>query len=215
MNRLEARLVELNEALLNLSSGKKIDEALLTQAQHIVAGGKINTGPGNDTVIINQGDNNGCECPPGPPGPPGPTGPEGPPGPQGLPGDEGPQGPPGEPGATGPQGEPGPIGPPGPPGECTCKCSTTLVSQDYVVKMDDYYIGVNSSGPVTITLPDDCTDCHQIIVKAEMGPPLGNRKITIITTGTSYIDGVVQEYIIEVPFQSVQFICRGGNWYVI
>ena len=206
MNGLDARLVELNEALLNLASGKKVDDALLKQAQRVVAGGRIDTGPGNDTVIINQGDNNDCKCPPGPTGPQGdqgPTGPSGPPGPSGPSGE------------SGTPGESGPTGPTGPPGECTCKCSTTLVSQDYTAKMDDYYIGVNSSGPVTITLPSNCTDCQQIIVKAEMGPPLGNRKVSIITTGTTYIDGVVQEYVIEVPFQSVQFLCRDGNWYII
>lgn len=201
MNSLEARLIEMNEALLKLSSGERPTEEMLQRARQVLAGATmpIDTGPGNDTVIINQGDNNGCECPPGPQGEPGPPGPQGPSGPAGEPG---------------PQGEPGPIGPPGPPGECSCQCSTTLVSQDYTAQMDDYYIGVNSDGPVTITLPSDCTDCQQIIVKAEMGPPLGNRKITIISTD-GLIDGVVREYVIEVPFQSVQFICRGGNWYVI
>lgn len=194
MNSLEARLVELNEALLNLAAGRKIDDNLLRQAQHAIAGGQVNTGPGNDTVIINQGDNNDCkECPPGPPGP---------------------EGPPGPPGESGPQGEPGPVGPPGPPGECTCECSSILVSQDYTATLDDYYIGVNSTGPITITLPPDCSDCHEIIVKAEMGPPLGNRKITITTTDGSTIDGT-DSYVIEVPYQSLNILCRGGNWWII
>ena len=212
MNGLDARLVELNEALLNLASGKKVDDALLKQAQRVVAGGRIDTGPGNDTVIINQGDNNGCECPPGPPGPPGP---------QGEPGPEGPPGPPGEDGQTGepgPPGEPGPIGPPGPPGQCTCECKRILVSQNYTATLDDYYVGVNSTGPVTITLPSDCDNSCEIIVKAEMGPPLGNRKITIVPafddSTVSLIDGE-EKYVIEVPYQSVHLICRGGNWWII
>ena len=214
MNALEARLIELNDALLKLSDKREVpNDALLEQARQVLSGGAysplIDTGPGNDTVIINQGDDNGdCkQCPPGPPGPQGEPGPPGPPGPAG------------EAGGIGPPGPPGSEGPPGPPGNCSCQCSATLVSQDYTATVDDYYIGVNSLGPVTITLPADCRDCHEIIVKAEMGPPLGNRKITItafdqgMTEGNT-IDGK-DEYIIEVPYQSVNLICRGGNWWII
>ena len=195
MDSLERKLVELNQALLSLQLGKPVDDELIKQAQYFIAGGgKIHTGPGNDTVIINQGDNNGCECPPGPPGP---------------------QGPPGPTGATGPQGEPGPVGPPGPPGECSCECQAIVVSQDYTATLDDYYIGVNSTGPVTITLPPDPTGCQQIIVKAEMGPPLGNRKITITTSDGSLIDGE-EEYVMEVPWQSVKLITGGDDgWFII
>jgi hypothetical protein len=121
---------------------------------------------------------------------------------------EGPPGPPGEP------GPPGPPGPPGEPGVCTCKCKSILVSEDYTATCDDYYIGVNSNEPVTITLPETCTDCCEIIVKAEMGPPLGNRKVTVTTTDGSYIDGI-DKYVMEVPYQSVNIICRGGDWHII
>ena len=139
---------------------------------------------------------------------------EGPPGPPGPPGDTGPQGPPGETGAQGPQGEPGAVGPPGPPGECDCKCKAILVTQNYSATSDDYYIGVTSSKPVTITLPSYCGDCQEIIVKAEMGPPLGNRKVTITTDDDSFIDDEAT-YILEVPYESVRLICRGGNWHII
>ena len=211
MDSLERRLVELNEALLRLNAGERVDSKLFDQARQVLSGASINTGPGNDTVIINKtinkGNNNGCdECPPGPPGEPGPEGPPGPPGPSGPPGEQG------------PPGEPGPPGPPGPPGECTCECSAILVSEDYTAQMDDYYIGVNSTGPVTITLPADCRDCHEIIVKAEMGPPLGNRKITILPSedgdNTSYIDGN-EGIVLQEPYESVRLICRGGNWWII
>jgi len=84
--------------------------------------------------------------------------------------------------------------------------------------VDDYYIGVNSLGPVTITIPADCDDFHEIIVKSEMGAPLGNRKITIIPpddgSTITLIDGQLS-YVIEVPYQSVNLICRGGNWWTI
>ena len=200
MDSLERRLVELNEALMKISSGIPVDPNLVEKARQTLSGQyipTINGGPGNDTIIINQGDNNApCNCPPGPPGPPGPQGPSGPAGEQG------------------PQGEPGPSGPSGPPGNCSCQCQTILVSQDYTATLDDYYIGVNSDGPVTITLPTDCDPCHEIIVKAEMGPPLGNRKITVTTSDSSLIDGAT-EYVIEVPYQSVDLICRGGNWWIV
>jgi hypothetical protein len=126
----------------------------------------------------------------------------------------GPQGPTGATGATGLPGEPGPIGATGATGNCSCECKAILVSEDYVAQLDDYYIGVNSLRPTTITLPRDCRDCQQIIVKAEMGPPLGNRKITIITSDGSTIDGA-DDYIIEVPYQSVHLICRGMEWWII
>ena len=112
------------------------------------------------------------------------------------------------------EGPPGPPGPPGEPGVCTCKCKSILVSDDYTATCDDYYIGVNSNEPVTITLPEDCIDCCEIIVKAEMGPPLGNRKVTVTTSDGSLIDDD-DEYIIEVPYDSINVICRGGDWHII
>lgn len=215
MDGHERRLIELQQALLELTKGNPPNEQMLKNAQLQIAGGKvpINTGAGNDTIIINEGDCN--ECPPGPPGPPGPQGEVGPPGEQGPPGDTGPQGPPGPPGEPGIDGEQGPIGPPGPPGECTCKCQAVVVSQDYTATLDDYYIGVNSTGPVTITLPTDPTDCQQIIVKAEMGPPLGNRKVTIVAGNSGLIDES-DKYVIEVPYQSVKLISGENNdWWII
>jgi hypothetical protein len=114
----------------------------------------------------------------------------------------------------GPQGPPGPEGPPGEPGVCTCKCKSILVSDDYTATCDDYYIGVNSDEPVTITLPEECTDCCEIIVKAEMGPPLGNRKVTITTSDGALIDGA-DDYIITVPYGTITVFCRGGDWHII
>jgi hypothetical protein len=207
MDSLQRRLVELNEALLKISAGQRPSQELLEQAQHVLAGGLagINTGSGNDTVVINQGNTNDCQCPPGPPGEQGPPGPPGPAGKAGEPG---------------PPGPPGPAGPPGPPGECACEFKRILVSEDYSAQVDDYYIGVDSTGPVTITLPSDCPDCGQIIVKAEMGPPLGNRKITIVThdDGSSLVVSTIDgnaSYVLTVPWESVTLICRDGDWYKI
>jgi ElaB/YqjD/DUF883 family membrane-anchored ribosome-binding protein len=47
-----------------------------------------------------------------------------------------------------------------------------------------------------------------------MGPPVGNRKVTVTTTDGSYIDGA-DKYVIEVPYQSVNLFCRGGDWHII
>jgi hypothetical protein len=206
MNDLEARLIQLNEALLNLAEGKKIPDEILRQARQALSGATINTGNGNDTVIINNPEDN-CECPPGPPGPQGEKGDTGEQGPQGEPGEAGPQGPPGPKGAKGDKGDKGE------PGECNC-CEEILVANDYAATYNDYYIGVNSNKPVTITLPEDPKDCFQLIIKAEMGPPLGNRKVTITTIDGSTIDGE-EEYVIEVPYGFLRVISRGGEWYII
>jgi hypothetical protein len=51
-------------------------------------------------------------------------------------------------------------------------------------------------------------------VKAEMKPPLGNRKITVVVEGGGTIDGY-SEYVIQVSNDSVHMICRDGNWWII
>jgi hypothetical protein len=220
MDSLERRLVELNEALLKLTNGTRPTKEMLEQAQRVLAGasGQINTGPGNDTVIINnQGTDNECKCPPGPPGSQGEKGDQGPIGPKGDKGDSGTEGPPGPPGEAGESGPPGPPGPPGtcdPVGDCGFKCKTILVSEDYTATVDDYYIGVNSTGPVTITLPPNIEDCREITVKSENKPPLGNRKITITTSDGSTIDGY-PDYVITVSHDYLKVIYRGNNWHII
>lgn len=213
MDTHHRKLIELNQALLKLHYGEKISDDLLQQAQYAIAGG-IDTGPGNDTVIINQGANNGTQCVQGIQGIQGTDGAQGTQGIQGL---QGLGGSSGEVGSQGLQGLDGPVGPIGPPGECTCQCKAILVSEDYTADSSDYYIGVNSDGPTVIELPCDVRDCLEIIVKAEMGPPLGNRKITIIPCQDSTackIDGE-DSYVIEVPYQSVNLIYRGGNWWIV
>jgi hypothetical protein len=168
--------------------------------------------PGSDLINV-VGGVPGPTGPTGPTGPggtgDGPTGPTGPTGPVGAGASTGPTGPTGPSGATGASGITGPTGAAG-----TCACNTVLIDSNYQATDTDYYIGVNATGPVTVTLPEDCADCQQIIVKAEMGPPLGNRKITITTSDGSMIDGDTA-YVIEVPYQSLKVICRGGEWHII
>lgn len=123
----------------------------------------------------------------------------------------GPPGPAGPPGPPGSEGPPGATGPPGPPG--TCDCIAKLVTSSYQAQDDDYYIGVNSDEPTTITLPL-VQECKRLVIKAEMGPPLGNRKITIVALGGALIDGAVN-YILETPYSSVSLQFNNGNWYII
>lgn len=242
MNNLESRLVELNAALLKMATNQGVDPSMIVKAYEATSGltyPSINTGGGNDTIIINQGDDNdssesagptGSIGPQGEPGPTGPqgeqgpagaTGPSGPAGEQGPPGPPGSQGPAGENGAageSGPQGQPGPTGPIGPTGECNCHSSRRVVSENYSAQTNDYYIGVNSRGPVTITLPANFNDNQQIVVKAEMGSDMDKKKITIVppSDGSTIIliDGAVK-YVMDESYESVTLICRGGNWWAI
>jgi hypothetical protein len=217
MDSSQRKLVELQEAILKLSMGEKANPNLIKQAQYSLAGGRIDTGPGNDTVIINQGADNGTQCVQGVQGTQGVQGPGGGEASQGIQGIQGLGGESGEAGSQGVQGLSGSVGPIGPTGECTCQCQAILVSEDYSADRDDYYIGVNSDGPTVIQLPCNSRDCDEIVIKAEMGPPVGNRKITIIPCQDSTackIDGD-DSYVIEVPYQSVKLIYRGGNWWII
>ena len=181
-----------------------LDEARLKQLM-VSVGPDLDLGPGNDTVIINNQEGGDCHVT-GPTGPTGPTGSSG----TGA-GSTGPQGPTGPTGTGG--GQTGATGPTGPSGTGCCG-TCILINADYQALSTDYYIGVNSQDPVTITLPADCVDCQQLIIKAEMGPPLGNRKVTVTTSDGSLIDDE-PEYVIEVPYQSVQVLCRGGEWHII
>lgn len=98
-----------------------------------------------------------------------------------------------------------------PPGQ---PCSAILVTTDYTVQSTDYYIGVTSTGPTNIFLPENPQDCIQLIIKADMSPPLGNRKVTIVAQGTSTIDGATT-HVLTVPYESVNLISQGNNWHVI
>ena len=215
MNPNEQRLLELNELIAQLNKPR----TGYTHQQLDLIRQVISAPIGVQSTVLQQGATDDQPRPPcpdecigatGPQGPNGDTGATGPQGEPGASGSTGSQGSVGDTGATGPQGEPGPIGATGATGNCSCKCSARVVSQDYNATVDDYYIGVNSTGPTTITLPTDSTDCQQIVVKAEMGPPMGNRKVTIVGP----IDGGTS-YVMEVPYESVSLLYRGSEWHII
>lgn len=92
--------------------------------------------------------------------------------------------------------------------------TTTLIESDYYASDVDHYIGVDCKKATTIVLPINPPDGKVIIVKAEMKPPLGNRRITIITADDSSIDGY-SNYIIQVSNEFVRLVYRGNGWHVI
>jgi hypothetical protein len=90
--------------------------------------------------------------------------------------------------------------------------NTTLIQKNYTATVDDYYIGVDSTSSVTITLPE-CEDGKQYIIKSEMKPPLLNRHIKIVSSDDSKFDGY-SELVIAVSHDSVWLIRHRGNWSV-
>lgn len=91
---------------------------------------------------------------------------------------------------------------------------TTIVDNDYAATAEDYYIGVDTKKAITITLPALPDDGKIIIVKAEMKPPLGNRRITIEASDGSSIDGY-SNFVICVSNEKARLIYRGHRWHVI
>lgn len=221
MDGLRRTLIEMNDLLTQSRRDARYNDQMI-QGQIL----RINSDDGDDLTIINQNFGGiGNECNPCPPGATGYTGSAGYTGSRGdigftgsagssSPGYTGSQGPDGSPGYTGSQGQLGPIGYTGSAGADAQQCTAILVSQDYTVNVGDYYIGVNSDGSVTITLPGSPPDCIEFIIKAQMGPPLGNRKVTITTSDGSTIDGGT-DYTLVIPYQSVNVISQGGNWWII
>lgn len=136
-------------------------------------------------------------------------------GPQGEQGAQGETGEKGEQGEQGIQGERGPQGPQGAPGYCAgCRNNTIVVGSTYRATSDDFYIGVDSEEPTTVYLPAEPVEGKIIIVKAEMKPPIGNRKITVKCLNSDLIDGYT-EYVIQVSYESVTVIYRGKAWHII
>ena len=93
---------------------------------------------------------------------------------------------------------------------------TTVTSSSYSIKYDDYYIGVNYAGDVTITLPKSDREGKKFVVKDELGEASrgANRYITIIPTGSDLIDGR-DRAILAFDYGSLTFIWKSNSWRVI
>lgn len=118
------------------------------------------------------------------------------------------EGPPGPAGPPGPEGPTGSDGPPGPPGSLVVPITT--IENDYTALSTDYFIGVITGAPYTITLPAG-PDGTTFIVKDVLGDASIN-PITILDAGL--IDGS-SNAIINTDFGSLTFIYNNGGWSIV
>lgn len=93
---------------------------------------------------------------------------------------------------------------------------TSVTSSSYTVTLNDYYIGVNYAGAVTITLPKADREGKVFIIKDELGEASKgtNRYITILPSGTDLIDGR-DRAILAFDYGSLTFIWKNNSWRVV
>ena len=182
MDDQERRLVELNESLLSLTKDRTMQSQAFLRKPMLV---NTPTQSQHSSITINNEIDDDCNiCPPGPQGETGPKG---------------------DTGETGPQG---PKGEQGEPGICEdCDCNTIGIAEDYAPSFGDYYIGVTTSDPITVTLPESPDDGQTYTIKGEVKKVV----ITITTTDSSKIDGN-QTIILRNPYDYVTIVYRGGKW---
>lgn len=87
--------------------------------------------------------------------------------------------------------------------------TTVVTTPTYTVQDNDYYIGVNYAGPVTITLPITPDSGRMIIIKDEDGDAETN-PITVVGT----VDNDSGGFIIQINNGGVQLIYRNG-WRIV
>jgi hypothetical protein len=93
---------------------------------------------------------------------------------------------------------------------------TSVTTSSYTVKPQDYYIGVNYAGAVTITLPNADREGKIFVIKDELGEASKgtNRYITVLPTGSDLIDGR-DRAILAYDYGSLTFIWKSNSWRVI
>ena len=93
---------------------------------------------------------------------------------------------------------------------------TSVTTSSYNVSLNDYYIGVNYSGAVTITLPNADREGKVFIIKDELGEASKgtNRYITILPTGSDLIDDR-NRAILAYDYGSLTFIWKNNSWRVV
>ena len=93
---------------------------------------------------------------------------------------------------------------------------TSVNTSSYTIKPQDYYIGVNYAGAVTITLPRADREGKIFVVKDELGEASQgtNRYITILPTGSDLIDGE-NRAILAFDYGSLTFIWKSNSWRVV
>lgn len=92
---------------------------------------------------------------------------------------------------------------------------TSVSSSSYSVTLNDYYIGVNYAGAVTITLPKADREGKIFIIKDELGEASKgtNRYITILPSDSDLIDGR-DRAILAFDYGSLSFIWKDNSWRV-
>jgi hypothetical protein len=93
---------------------------------------------------------------------------------------------------------------------------TSVTSSSYTIRPQDYYIGVNYAGAVTITLPRADREGKVFVVKDELGEASKgtNRYITVLPTGLDLIDGR-DRAILAFDYGSLTFIWKSNSWRVV
>lgn len=93
---------------------------------------------------------------------------------------------------------------------------TSVNTSYYAIKPQDYYIGVNYEGAVSITLPKSDRQGKIFVIKDESGEASKgmNRHITIFPSGQDLIDGR-DRAILAYDYGSLTFIWKGNSWRVI
>jgi hypothetical protein len=87
--------------------------------------------------------------------------------------------------------------------------TTEVTTSTYTVQDNDFYIGVNYAGPVTITLPVSANSGRLLIIKDEDGDAETN-PITVVGT----VDNDAGGFIIQINNGAIQMIYRDG-WRII
>ena len=84
-----------------------------------------------------------------------------------------------------------------------------ITTPTYTVSDEDYYMGVNYAGPVTITLPTTPSSGRMLIIKDESGNASTN-PITVLGT----VDNDTGGFIIQINNGAIQMIYRNG-WRIV
>jgi len=89
--------------------------------------------------------------------------------------------------------------------------NTTLVTTNaYTVVANDYYIGVNYAGPVTITIPGGISSGREVVIKDESG----NCETHNITV-SARVDNDANGFILAVNNGAIHMLYRGDSWRII
>ena len=89
--------------------------------------------------------------------------------------------------------------------------NTTLVTTNtYAVTANDYYIGINYAGPVTITIPGSISAGREVVIKDESG----NCETYNITVSAK-VDNDANGFILAVNNGAIHMLYRGDSWRII